>query len=251
MNGVHFPAQVDNTTQEEVFHQIAELQPCIKALFKLTTHKHNKFVLMQLEMVRAVFNLKRGQQALADLGIDASSICCADPNRKAVLGVEKARKDVIELKKSLEEWIATSAPTEELPGPAEDDEEINFAKLDMEVAFFKLPIHDLASNVYGSELFMDCVSYISAQFMQWLEEGKVALGEIARLGMEETSWKRALSANPNREEMLEATKILLRVGGKLLRDELEKYSKDSNINCRRSYSLTVLHFYFSFHHLVI
>ena len=238
MNGVHCPAQVDNTTKEELFHQIAELQPCMRALVKLTTHKHNKFVVMQLEMVKAAFNLKRGQQVLADLGNDASSICGADPNRKAVLGVEKARKEVMAIKDSLKEWIATSAPTEELPGtvPAED-EEIDFSKLDLEVAFFKLPIDDMASNIYESELFTDCVSYISAQFMQLLEEGKVALGELARLGMEGTSWKRALSENPSKEEILDVSKMLMKVGGKVLREELEKYSKDSNINSRKSYNM--------------
>ena len=203
------------------------MQPCVKAMFKQTNHKHSKFVLTQLELVKVTHGLKMAQSALVDLGSDAAAVCLADPNRKAVLGVEKARRETGPLLDTMASWIATNAPTQDLPGlSGEDLADIDVSKIDLETCFFGLPMEKIHLNSFDTELFTDSVSFICAQMIQQLEEGKVVLTELARLGMPETSWKRDLSNDASGETVLETSASLLKVQGKTLRNELESYSKD-------------------------
>ena len=220
-------SEVDNTTEADAFARIQEMQALMKAMFRLTSHKHSKFVQVQLDLVKATWTLMVCQKDLANLGADASEVCAADVNRKAVLALEKARKDAQKLMKSLEDIVATSAPTEVLPGITIPEEgEFNVFSLDLETAFFTLHMDKITANHFASELATDTVAFYCAQFIQQIEEGQSPLLEHARLGMEETSWKKALAEDPSEKDVRDASTCLVKVGGRALRDCLEKYSKD-------------------------
>ena len=222
--------EVDNTTEAGAFERVQEMQPLVKALFRLTLHKHSKFVLAQVDMVKATWTLMAAQSSLANLGPEAADVCAADIHCKALKALEKARKDVRALRTTLTDMAAASAPTEELPGET-GDSSVDISKLDLETAFFKLQIDRLPSKHFDSELATDTVAFYCAQLIQRLEEGQGPLVEHARLGMDETSWKRCLPEDPTHQQVLEAGACLLKSAGRAFREEVETCSKDSGGHC--------------------